>query len=161
MPYSVSFWNQLGHPSGLYTSFGLPLSDWMHVNCTSVLVSQHHGIPWPTLFLFGLWSLWTNKNCVTYQEKHPKQQLLKGCVAKALEFNFLTASTKPSRARPQLNVKWSKPPPGWHKLNTDASIINGRTGVGGLLRDSNGNWIQGFSQPVGTTTVLMVELWAL
>ena len=46
-------------------------------------------------------------------------------------------------------------------VNTNASIINGCTGASGLLRDSNGNWIQGFSQPVGTTTVLVAELWAL
>ena len=160
-PYSVSFWNQLGPPSGLYSSFGLPLSDWMHVNCSSVLLSRHHGIPWTTLFLFGLWSLWTNRNCVTYQAKHPNQQLLKDCVAKALEYHFLMASTKTTSARPRLNVKWAKPPPGWHKLNTDASIINGHTGAGGILWESNGNWIQGFSKPLGTTTVLMAELWAL
>ena len=65
-PYSVRFWNQLDPPLGLYNSFGLPLSDWMHVNCSSVLVSRHHDIPWSTLFLFGLWSLWTNRNCVIY-----------------------------------------------------------------------------------------------
>ena len=133
-PFSVSFSNQLGPPSGLYTSFGLPLSNWMHVNYTSVLVSKHHGIPWPILFLFGLWSLWTNRNCVIYRAKHPKQQLIKECVAKALEFHFLTASTKPSSARPWLNAKWSKPPPaGWHKLNTNASIINGHAGAEGLF----------------------------
>ena len=71
--FLVSFWNQLGPPSGLYTSFGLPLLKWLHVNCNSSLVSWHHSIPWPTMFLFGLWSIWTNKNCVTYQAKQPNQ----------------------------------------------------------------------------------------
>ena len=160
-PYSISFWNQLSPPSGLYTSFGLPFSDWMHVNFTFILVFQHHGIPWPTLFLFGLWSIQTNRNCATFQARQPKQQLLKECVAKAPEFHFLTALNKPIRARPWLIAKWSKPPPGWHKLNTNASIINDHAGAGGLLCDSNGNWVQRFSKPVGTTLVLMAELWAL
>ncbi|KAL0009413.1 hypothetical protein SO802_010915 [Lithocarpus litseifolius] len=153
--------SQLGPPSGLYNSFGLPLSDWLHANCKSSLVSWHHGIPWSTLFLFGLWSIWTNRNCVTYQAKHPNQHLRKDCVAKALEFHFLTASCKPPRARDRLNAKWTKPPLGWHKLNIDASVTNGHAGVGGLIRDSNGNWVQGFSKTIGTTSVLMVELWAL
>ena len=68
-PYSVSFWNRLGPPTGLYNSFNLPLSDWLHDNGSSILPSQHHGIPCSTLFLFGLWSLWTNRNCATYQAK--------------------------------------------------------------------------------------------
>ena len=50
---------------------------------------------------------------------------------------------------------------GWYKLNTDASIINGHAGAGGLLCDPNGTWVQGFSKPLGTATILMAELWAL
>ena len=103
-PFLVSFWNQLDPPSGLYTSFGL-LSEWLYVTCKSGLVSQHHGIPWPIMFLFGLWSIWTNRNYVTYQAKQPNQHLWKDCVAKALEFHFLTALSKPSRARARLNAK--------------------------------------------------------
>nr|POF06238.1 putative ribonuclease h protein [Quercus suber] len=160
-PYSVSFWNRLGPPSCLYNSFGLPLLDWLHDNCSSILPSRHHGIPWSTLFIFGLWSLWTNRNCATYQAKPPNQQLLKECVAKALEYHFLTASSKVPSARPRLNAKWDKPPPGWYKLNTDASIINGHAGAGGLLSDSSGTWVQGFSKPLGIATVLVAELWAL
>ena len=160
-PFSVSFWNRLGPPTGLYNSFGLPLSDWLHDNCSSTLPSRHHGIPWSTLFIFGIWSLWTNRNYATYQAKPLNQQLLKECVAKALEYHFLAALSKVPSARPRLNAKWNKPPPGWYKLNSDASITNGHAGVGGLLGDSNGTWVQGFSKPLGTAMVLMAELWAL
>ena len=60
-------------------------------------------------------------------------------------------------------VKWSKPIPGWHKLNTDgASLGNpGKAGGGGLIRNSEGGWIKGFSRAIGYTTSVMVELWAL
>nr|POE82088.1 putative ribonuclease h protein [Quercus suber] len=71
------------------------------------------------------------------------------------------ASSKVPSARPRLNAKWDKPLPSWYKLNTDASIINGHAGASGLLRDSNGTWVQGFSKPLGTAMVLMAELWAL
>ncbi|KAK7852788.1 factor of dna methylation 1 [Quercus suber] len=66
------------------------------------------------------------------------KELLKECVAKALEYHFLTVSSKVPSARPRLNAKWDKPPPGWYKLNTDASIINCHTGAGGLLCDLSG-----------------------
>mgnify|MGYP004703850185 CR=1 FL=1 len=32
-------------------------------------------------------------------------------------------------------VTWEKPPPGWLKLNTDASVLHGRAAGGGVLRD--------------------------
>ena len=70
-PYYVSFWNWLSLPTGLYNSFSLPLSDWLHDNGSSILPSRHHDIPWSTLFLFSLWSLWTNRNSATYQAKPP------------------------------------------------------------------------------------------
>ncbi|KAK7842364.1 hypothetical protein CFP56_014057 [Quercus suber] len=31
----------------------------------------------------------------------------------------------------------------------------------GLLRDSNGAWVQGFSRLIGSSSVLLAELWAL
>lgn len=86
---------------------------------------------------------------------------MKECVAKALEYQFLTAPAKNPHPRVRINAKWTKPDLGWLKLNTNASIINGRADVGGLIRDSNGNWVQGFSKSIGTSSVLMAELWAL
>lgn len=81
-PYSIRFWNHLGRPSGLFNLFGLPPSDWMHDNCSSVLVSRHRGIPWSTLFLFSLWSLWTNRNCVTFQANTSKPAAPKSVLQK-------------------------------------------------------------------------------
>lgn len=58
-------------------------------------------------------------------------------------------------------ASWSKPPSGWFKLNTDASVVAHNTGGGGLIRDSKGQWVQGFSRYIGSTSVLLAELWAL
>ena len=60
-------------------------------------------------------------------------------------------------------VTWSKPNLGWYKLNTDASVLTSlsRAGKDGLLRDLNGSWIQGFSRLIGSSSILLVELWAL
>lgn len=110
-------------------------------------------------FVFGPYGL--TETVSPSKLTHPNQQLLKVCVAKALEYHVLTASFKVPCARLRRNAKWDKPPPDWHKLNTNASIIHSHAGASSLFRDSNGNGVQGFSKPLGTTTILMAELWAL
>ena len=49
------------------------------------------------------------------------------------------------------------------KVNTDESRINvtGISGAGGVLRDSNGAWIQGFSVNLGASSILEAELWGI
>ena len=49
------------------------------------------------------------------------------------------------------------------KLNTDgsASDLLNATGSGGLIRDGQGNWIEGFSRNIGHTNSFLVEIWAL
>ncbi|KAJ1412785.1 putative ribonuclease H-like domain-containing protein [Sesbania bispinosa] len=46
---------------------------------------------------------------------------------------------------------WSPPPKDFAKLNVDGSFIFGscRMGVGGLIRDSKGDWLWGFSGSLG------------
>ena len=66
---SVSFWNQLGLPPKAIQSFGMPFLDWLHFNSTSGFSSKHLGIPWKTLFLFGLWTLWLKRNFVAFRGK--------------------------------------------------------------------------------------------
>lgn len=81
--FLVSFWNQLGLPSKVVHSFGLPLLDWLQFNGTSGIISRHLHIPWKILILFGLWSLWLNRNLVAYQGKQPNPPIIKECIAKA------------------------------------------------------------------------------
>ena len=62
-----------------------------------------------------------------------------------------------------IQVKWSKPPNGWYKLNTNgASCGNpGREGGGGLIRDCNGSWFKGFARSIGLATSITTKFWAL
>ena len=53
-PHSVSFWNRFGPLSSLIHTFDLPITDWLHANCTFKLASRHHHVPWHLLFLFGI-----------------------------------------------------------------------------------------------------------
>ncbi|KAJ1418541.1 Ribonuclease H domain [Sesbania bispinosa] len=58
---------------------------------------------------------------------------------------------------------WNPPPQDYFKLNVDGSCLPslGRLGAGGVLRDSIGNWIWGFSCSCGQGSSLLVELCAL
>lgn len=61
------------------------------------------------------------------------------------------------------NVRWEKPPLGWCKLNTDGAAFGnpGRAGGGVVIRDSEGRWVRGFARPIGFTTSITAEFWAL
>ena len=64
--------------------------------------------------------------------------------------------------RKKILIGWLPPPWPWCKLNTDGSYRNtGEAGAGGVIRDSFGNWISGFSMNIGESSVIMAELWGL
>ncbi|KAL0015728.1 hypothetical protein SO802_002797 [Lithocarpus litseifolius] len=88
-------------------------------------------------------------------------QLPKDCIAKALKYHFLTSSSTSHMTRARVRGFWRKPPLGWFKLNIDASVTDHKAGGGGLVRDSEGQWVQGFARHIASTSILMVELWAL
>ncbi|GLT64533.1 hypothetical protein SLA2020_370190 [Shorea laevis] len=50
-----------------------------------------------------------------------------------------------------------------HRFKTDGSALGnpGKDGAGGLICDSFGNWVIGYSQKVSKSTSLMAELWAI
>ncbi|KAE8683537.1 hypothetical protein F3Y22_tig00111201pilonHSYRG00131 [Hibiscus syriacus] len=61
------------------------------------------------------------------------------------------------------NPTWSPPPRGWMCLNTDGAVatLDGRGSIGGVIRNSNGEWITGFTKNMGTTSILHAELWSI
>nr|POE95000.1 putative ribonuclease h protein [Quercus suber] len=83
--------------------------------------------------------------------------------AKVAEFHFLVRGSSSHPKKTQRFVTWSKPNLGWYKLNTDASVLpsSGRAGGCGLLKDSNGSWVRGFSRLIGSSSILLAELWPL
>ncbi|KAL4331797.1 hypothetical protein GQ457_07G021730 [Hibiscus cannabinus] len=72
-------------------------------------------------------------------------------------------ATGTGRGVPGVTVRWSKPPIGWHNLNSDGAL-DSRDGVascGGLIRDDGGAWIVGFSKRIGICLILEAELWGI
>ncbi|KAK8502048.1 hypothetical protein V6N12_003397 [Hibiscus sabdariffa] len=60
-------------------------------------------------------------------------------------------------------VSWTRPPVGWHKLNSDGALDsrNGIVSCGGLIRDDRGSWLIGFSKRIGICSILEAELWGI
>ena len=72
----------------------------------------------------------------------------------ATECYYLAGLVYLSQAKIPHFVRWQVPPDPLIKLNTDGSAIGnlGLAGAGGLLRDSSGEWISGFSFHLGLTS---------
>ena len=60
-----------------------------------------------------------------------------------------------------VNHCWTKPPPGYLKLNVDGSFLDGHASFGGILRDNDGTWIWGFAGAFPTADALEAELMAI
>ena len=95
---------------------------------------------------------------------------LSKCIQKSLEFTAIVSENSLKPPRIPMPIKWLKPALGGVKLNTNGAANSslGRVGVcvlggggGGLLRDSEGNWLGGFAHSMGSCSSLLVELWAL
>ncbi|XP_019241530.1 PREDICTED: uncharacterized protein LOC109221507, partial [Nicotiana attenuata] len=62
-----------------------------------------------------------------------------------------------------IKIKWNKPPRGQFKLNIDASFNNHnqKSGLGGVIRDTYGNWMVGFAKSTQASGSLQTEMKAL
>ncbi|KAI3890630.1 hypothetical protein MKW92_050290 [Papaver armeniacum] len=62
-----------------------------------------------------------------------------------------------------IKVKWERPDIGWIKLNFDGSMKHksGLGSIGGVVRNHKGDFLLGYSEPIGKTTSTMAEITAL
>ena len=84
-------------------------------------------------------------------------------ISKAAEIYALDRFNKHTPMKYFKQVGWKKPPKGWFTLNMDGLALgnSGRVGDGGLLCNSDGNWVNGFTRGSGNTNSCLAELWAL
>ena len=155
-------WGKLGVPFPHINSFNENLVNWLRINSLSTIRHNTH-IPWCTVFLYAVWSLWKNRNFVLFENGIPNSKLDKVCLGQAREFHFCESKIKQVTSNIPFPVSWIKPSSGWYKLNTDgASIGNpGKVGGGGVIRDCHGDWVKGYSRSIGHTTSVLAEWWAL
>ncbi|CAL2267138.1 unnamed protein product [Prunus armeniaca] len=130
---TLAIWNRLGF--GRVEAGQDDFDDWLLHNLKSKRLVTH-GLPWHLVFAIFHWFIWKWRFCFG--------------VAILSERNVA-------------HLYWMAPLPGGCKVNTDGSRINSSSliGVGGLLRDSCGNWIKGFFVNLGHGSIIEAELWGI
>ena len=90
-------------------------------------------------------------------------EVVKKAKSLTIEFFFLLPCKGAALPKSTTLIGWQHAPTSYVKLNTDGSVLgnSGPASLGGLLRDSNGNWIGGFSHKLGITNSLAAELWGI
>ncbi|KAF7824839.1 ribonuclease H [Senna tora] len=76
---------------------------------------------------------------------------------------FVTHTENILPPKPVRLVRWEAPTLGTVKINVDGSSLGnpGKAGIGGLIRDSDGEWIIGFTASIGFNKILYAELLAI
>ncbi|GKV52575.1 hypothetical protein SLEP1_g59152 [Rubroshorea leprosula] len=121
-------------------------------------------IPWTLVFLSALWLLWKDRNKLVFEQSSTLPFVLCSNILQHSHYTFLAQRSGFSARRRDLRwVAWKPPPLGWYKLNTDGALshVTGLATAGGLVRDSYGKWVQGFTVNIGHTSSFMAELWGV
>ncbi|KAF7818736.1 reverse transcriptase [Senna tora] len=156
----------------VWTALNIHPLSWSRDQCVSKWIKDHASrkdiismdISYGATFIFGLWEIWLGRNALVFENKAFNPILIrKKTVCKAAEFVYLNCNPSTPNASSVFSIGWEAPPVGWWKLNTDGSCQGNQNliGGGGLIRDSNGNWIHGFIKFLGEGNSLLAELWAI
>ncbi|XP_021826059.1 uncharacterized protein LOC110766949 [Prunus avium] len=160
-PSSIATWIGIGIDVGDLGS--LDFDDWILLNLKNKR-KVFHGLPWHLIFTLTLWFIWKwrckgvfDQNFTLHAE--PRQIILQYA-------NEWYAANKPffgTSIHALTQLSWNSPNPGSCKINSDGSRNNttGHIGAAGVLRDTNGGWLKGYSVNLGIGSVLEAELWGI
>ena len=120
-------------------------------------------IPWHILFPFVVWKLWLHRNDLAFKEKQANPNLYSSVIHAAQEYMYYASKANRRVTKALIQVSWTRPCDGQYKLNSDGLALGNprKASSGGLIRDSRGRWIKGFTCNIGISSNVEVELWAL
>ncbi|KAK9992093.1 hypothetical protein SO802_027078 [Lithocarpus litseifolius] len=156
-------WLQLGVKELNQVFWGSNLQDWLGINGKAGSKMSNGGASWRVLFSFIVWLIWKSRNQIVISRKVQNPKLSSEIVNQTMEFMCcINFPRNPVQNRVK-RIRWEKPPDGWMKLNTDGCAVGspGQVGCGGVVRDSHGSWVSGFSRRIGITNSFVAKLWGL
>lgn len=160
-PVARNTWNRLGVTNRSF--FEQPFEAWIRTNARATPPNPA-ATPWFLIFLGAIWQLWTARNLWIFENTRiPPFEITRRSLAIARETaGAITLGSIINNRGPSM-VRWIPPPEATFKLNTDGSVNQaaGTASAGGLIRDSQGNWIGGFYTNIGRCTCFEAELWGL
>lgn len=156
-------WQEIIPPSHWLIFFSLPLIQWVDQNLRTPLWNSSSD-SWPSLFMAAISSLWYWRNQqvhnAEFTEPFQPVALIK---ARAHEFTALKDSLIRGACTTSIHVAWQCPMTGWVKINVDGAVAkrSGQAACGGLIRFAQGKWLSGFRHHVGSSSILVAELWGI
>ena len=164
-PRVAPIWQKIGLPT-LPDSFSSSnISNWMNAcSHSSLTTSIHSVLLFKDIFSILCWTIWTARNKTAFEgTEFNHSTIFKRFSSLAIELKFSLPQKVDKPPKEKILIGWKPPSSGFLKLNTDGSALGnpGLTSAGGLIRDSNGNWVRGFSRFIGTTNSFAAELWGL
>ncbi|KAK6778033.1 hypothetical protein RDI58_024751 [Solanum bulbocastanum] len=162
-PKLAPLWSELGITQQI-DSFGasplLEIPIWLS-SFVKLLVGRFiHRIPASTFFPFCLWAIWLARNKYIF-ERHPFSVTPSSIANVAGEYWFM--DPKPNRSSVHMYVKWNPFANSNIMLNTDSGFdsASGLSTLGGVFRNSIGDWMLGFTGTCPTSKPLETEMRAL
>ena len=156
-------WNQLLPSEWRQVFFSSNLIDWLTLNLRSNQCMEN-GLEWSCMFGVAIWRLWFWRN--QYQFNKVSTDSIRMAQDVLIRAEEITSSNKSGLNGPTRKVeKWiGWQPPVWPlcKLNSDGACKRNRGSfAGGILRNSNGDWVSGFAMNIGYCSVIVAELWGV
>ncbi|KAL4368559.1 hypothetical protein GQ457_05G007400 [Hibiscus cannabinus] len=157
-----SLWSRVLTEDQYETFTQLSGEEWIRVNLFApITVTTRQD--WPQVFAIFCWLLWKNRCCriMGSDYMHYEELLARG--NRLLDECIRTFSGSRNSERRGPLLIWKRPASGWIKVNVDAAVnvLDQRAVVGGVYRDSDGEWRYGFSRNIGRCSVVLAELWAI
>lgn len=117
-----------------------------YTNCVDWLEDVFHKLDKKAAadFLTLLWNSWNDRNNMIFKWKMDEAVTVwERATMLSKDFRIYNL-TEPAIIPPTLTIKeWRKPPSGYIKVNVDAAVINGSSGLGAIARDQDGFVIGG------------------
>ncbi|XP_021849474.2 uncharacterized protein [Spinacia oleracea] len=135
-----------------------PFNDWVKSSLLSNTTGRDN-IPLNVSFAFGLWAIWKRRNAWCFSRNNiPIASTYKHSSWAALEWfytqNLLSKEEKPTPP------KWSPPPVGFIKINSDAAFVSSSSisGLAAVARNHLGVWLEGRVSACYAHDAYMAEL---
>jgi ribonuclease HI len=164
-PMAAQTWQHLLRIDARGNFFTTPLQDWIVLNLTSQL-GYNSEAEWDSIWATTCYLLWYWRNKRTHDENYVSPIKPWAVVMEYVRtYNDGIALDRQVQSgnKTQVFVAWKAPPNGWCALNTDGAAKEQmkQAGCGGVLRDAEGRWIEGFAKYLGHTSAYMTELWGV
>lgn len=107
------------------------------------------------LFVIVCWCIWKSRNSEIFTDTVWSDWYMTSCI-QSLHDSIIKAFGSSQNSKLAREVKWSPPLDNYIKLNMDGSFFGnpGRSGFGGIFRNSIGEWMLGFTASCGVSTNL-------